>query len=226
MTDAPPVWVVRATDVGFDVFREHGLVALNCKVRRDITTLTPEQIEVSGTSRRHARELARVQHLDPGHLVIATHGRRRDVLIGTVTEEYVYRDVVPEHPHTFEVAWGSQIPRSILDEAGMPWPPRAVVAITDVELPPAALDVVQRSAVGQESGTRRRRPVGGARTAPTEATRRRAVGTSGAELLERVGRRAGRTRLMGGSRSCRRSACPMPSRTMSRPHAPSVLATD
>src|SRR3954451_12088151 len=118
MTDAAPIWLVRATDVGFDVFRRHGIVALNCKVRRDITALTREQIEEAGPSRRHARELARVQHLDPGHLVIATHGRRRDVLIGTVTEEYVYRDdLVGEHPHTFAVAWGKQVPRSVLDDA-------------------------------------------------------------------------------------------------------------
>jgi hypothetical protein len=193
MTDAAPIWLVRATDVGFDVFREHGIVALNCKVRRDITTLTPEQIEESGSSRRHARELARVQHLDPGHLVIATHGRRRDVLIGTVTEEYVFRDdLIPEHPHTFEVAWGKQIPRLALDEAGMPWPPRAVVAITDVDLPPAALDVVKRAAAGEEFGTPRRSRLG--RTPPdtrTSAVRRQAVGISGPKLLARVRRRTG-----------------------------------
>lgn len=194
MTDTAPIWLVRATDVGFDVFREHGLVALNCKVRRDITGLTPEQIEESGSSRRHARELARVQHLDPGHLVIATHGRRRDVLIGTVIDEYVYRDdLIPEHPHTFEVSWGPQVPRSVLDGAGMPWPPRAVLAITDVALPAAALDVVQRAAAGEEFGTpgRRQRPQAELETGLT-TLRRQPVGASGAELLARVPRRLGR----------------------------------
>lgn len=193
MTDAAPIWLVRATDVGFDAFREHGIVALNCKVRRDINPLTPEEIEQSGPSRRHARELARVKHLDPGHLVIATHGRRRDVLIGTVTEEYVYRDnLVPGHPHTFEVAWGLQIPRSVLDEAEMPWPRRAVVALTDVDLPPAALAVVQRAAASVEFGAPRRRLRSRAKPeAGTQAIRRRAVGISGAELLARVPRRVG-----------------------------------
>lgn len=191
MTDAAPIWLVRATDVGFDAFREHGIVALNCKVRRDITPLTPEQIKESGSSRRHARELARVQHLDPGHLVIATHGRRRDVLIGTVTEAYVYRDdLIPEHPHTFEVAWSKQIPRSILDDAAMPWPPRAVAAITDVELPPAAFAVVQRAAAGEEFGAPERRQRGQSKPKTrTPAVRRQAVGVSGAELLARVRRR-------------------------------------
>lgn len=194
MTDAAPIWLVRATDVGFDIFRRLGVVALNCKVRRDITTLTPEEIEESGSSRRHARELARVQHLDPGHLVIATHGRRRDVLIGTVTDEYVYReDLVPDHPHTFEVAWGQQIPRSVLDQTGMPWPPRAVVAITDIDLPAAALDVVRRAAAGEPFSTPRSRQVG--RPQPEKSTdtsiRRQAVGVSGAELLARIGRRTG-----------------------------------
>jgi hypothetical protein len=191
MTDVAPIWLVRATDVGFDVFRELGIVALNCKARRDITALTPEQIEKSGSSRRHARELARVKHLDPCHLVIATHGRRRDVMIGTVTEEYVYRDdLVPEHPHTFEVAWGRQIPRSILDSAGMPWPPRAVVAITDVDPPPAAIDVIQRAAAGDGFGMPGPRRRGRTKLeTSTTAVRRRAVGISGAELLARVGRR-------------------------------------
>lgn len=194
MTDAAPVWLVRATDVGFDVFREHGIVALNCKVRQDITRLTPEQIEESGPSRRHARELARVHQLDPGHLVIATHGRRRDVLIGTVTEEYVYRGhLVPEHPHTFEVAWGPPIPRSVLDDAGMLWPPRAVVAITEVDLPPAALNVVQRAAAGEEFVTPggRQRLQAKAESSNT-GLRRQAVGLSGAELMARVRRRMGR----------------------------------
>jgi hypothetical protein len=193
MTDAAPIWLVRATDVGFDVFREHGLVALNCKVRRDITMFTPGQIEESGPSRRHARELARVQHLDPGHLVIATHGRRHDVLIGTVTEEYVYRDdLVPEHPHTFEVTWGPQISRSVLDDAGMPWPSRAVVAITDVDLPPEAVDIVQRAAAGEDFRTPRSRERGRTtRETSITAIRRRAVGISGVELLARVRRRMG-----------------------------------
>jgi hypothetical protein len=192
MNDAAPTWLVRATDVGFDLFREHGVVALNCKVRRDITILTPEEIIASGPKRQHARELAQVKHLDPGHLVIATHGRRRDVLIGTVTETYIYRDLVPEHPHTFEVAWGSQVPRSVLDEAGMTWPPRAVVAITDVDLPPAALDVVRRAAAREEFGTSGRR--GGGRPQPPatgRAVRRRPVGIAGAELMSRVPRRTG-----------------------------------
>ncbi len=194
MTDTANIWFVRATDVGFDVFREHGIVALNCKVRRDINMLKPEEIKQSGPSRHHARELARVQQLDPGHLVIATHGRRRDVLIGTVTEEYVYRDdLVPEHPHTFAVAWGSQIPRSLLDDAGMLWPPRAVVAITDVDLPLAALGVVERAAAGEESGAPGLRRRG--RSSPTpsiSAGRRRGVGVCGVDLLAGVPRRMGR----------------------------------
>jgi hypothetical protein len=132
-----------------------------------------------------------VQHLDPGHLVIATHGRRRDVLIGTVTEEYVYRDdLIPEHPHTFEVAWAAQISRSVLDDAGMLWPSRAVVAITDVDLPPAAVDVVQHAAAGEGFSTPLSRGRGPTKPeTSTTAIRRRAVGISGVELLARVRRR-------------------------------------
>jgi hypothetical protein len=131
-----------------------------------------------------------VKHLDPGHLVIAEHGRRRDVLIGTVTEQYVYRDdLIPDHPHTFEVAWGQQVQRRVLDEGGMQWPPRAVVAITDVALRPTTLDVVRRAATSEIVGTPTSRRHRTKLKTNTLGVRRRAVGISGNELLARVPRR-------------------------------------
>ena len=190
MSESGPVWLVRATSVGFDVFREHGIVALNCLVRRDITGLAPQDIEASGTSRAHARELARVLHLDPGHLVIATHSKRRDVLIGTVLDLYEYRpDLVAEHPHTFAVTWGALLPRELLDAERIRWPYLNVRAITEIDLPPGALRLVVRAASGEQLGTPSRRTRSSGRTNPTVPVRRRAVGVCGAELLAQVPRR-------------------------------------
>ena len=188
--DTIRTWLVRATDPGFEAFLEHRVAALNCLVRRDITDLPTAEVREIGPSKRHSRELARLLDVAPGQFVIATHGRRRDVLVGTVAGGHSYRpDLITDHPHTVDVVWSECLPRRVLDEAGMHWPRLDVLAITEMELPSAALDRVSAAARGggvpQAAGLARASGQGTAGSVIPHYG-------CGADLLARAPRRIGR----------------------------------
>lgn len=130
-------WVVRATEVGFDFFTTHRLLALNCLVRRDVRGLAREQVVRAGPSARLGAQLARLLDVAPGDLLLATDSaRREDVLIGTAAGTYRYDpELDPEHPHVVDVEWLGRRPRAAVVAAGVVIPGIAVTAIGPLHLP-------------------------------------------------------------------------------------------
>lgn len=136
-------WVVRATEVGLSFFEQHGVVALNCRVRVDVTGVPREEIARCGPRPALAAQLVRLLAAAEGDLVVATDsGTPGQVLVGTVAGPYRYDpSLEPDHPHIREVRWHGRRRRDDLKAAGVGIPGIAVTAIGPLEVPD---DVRQR----------------------------------------------------------------------------------